>query len=221
MKRKLLTAVFCCFSFLSFAQGMFGAQAGLGFTRGDFSSKLTPSVEGYYLHKIIPHLYAGAGLLFQHHSISKDLNTGSSISYGDVINISTKSSYLFFSPKVDVGIDYRQYFHVHASLGIGVSMGGRQISQTHSPIWTPPGNPPFGADTIGVNTSYNIPSSLTRFGFGISERIPTGRYWNIMLSQEFGAMPGWLSKGTTPMAASYFCFTIGIMHKYPMVFVEY
>jgi hypothetical protein len=205
----------------SFAQGMFGAQAGIGFNSGGYHSKITPAVEAYYLHKIIPGLYAGGSVFFQKYSLLNELDAGSNPAYGDVISVSQKSAYVFLSPKIDYGFGYRKYLHVYATFGAGFYAGGGQWSNTHSPYWTPPGGTPFGADTIAVNTSYNIPGIITRFGLGFMERIPTHGYWNITLSQEYGSMPGGLSDGPYPFKTSYFCFTVGIMHKYPLVFVEY
>ncbi len=221
MKRYLLAALFCCFGISCFAQGMYGAQMGVGFNTGGYHSKITPAIEAYYLHKIIPGLYAGASVFFQRYSLLNEVSTAGSLAYGDVVSVSQKSSYIFLSPKIDYGIDYRKYLHVYATFGLGVFAGGRQWSNTHSPYWTPLGGTPYGADTVAVNTSYNIPNVIMRYGFGFSERIPTGGYWNITLSQEYGGMPGGLSDGPYPFKTSYFCFTVGIMHKYPMVFVEY
>jgi hypothetical protein len=87
------------------------------------------------------------------------------------------------------------------------------------PFWTPPGGTPYGADTVAVNTSYNIPGVILRYGVGITERIPTHRYWNITLTQEFGFLPGSLSKGT-PLKTPGILFQVGVMHKYPLVRVE-
>ncbi|GEM_PF-2659567 len=220
MKRYLLAIVLCCAGMSAAAQGMFGAQAGFGYTTG-YDSRLTTAWEAYYLHKLRYHLYAGGSLFLQRYSLTAPVHNSSSISYGDVVSIRQQSSYMFLSPKIDYAINYRSYFHIFATAGIGLRMGGKQTSFTHAPIWTPPGSAPYGADTLAVNTSYNMPSVITRVGFGLAERIPTRGYWNIMLSQEVGFMPGGISKGPTPIQTPYICFQIGIMHKYPMVFVEY
>lgn len=221
MKRYFLLALLCCCSIYSMGQGMFGFQAGPGFSTGGYGSKKTLSVEGYYLHKIIPGLYAGGSMYLQRYNLHSNVFSGTNIAYNDVISVSQKSSYLFFSPKVDYGFGVRKYIHIHAMFGVGVLMGGKQFTDTYAPFWTPPGGTPYGADTVAVNTSYNIAHSVTRFGFGLTERIPTRGYWNITLSQDFGSMSGGLSKGPYPFTPSYFCFTVGVMHKYPLVFVAY
>ncbi len=220
MKRSILSVLLLLCCKFVMAQGMFGAQAGIGFATA-YKGKITPAFEAYYLYRINHRLYAGGAVSLQRYSMNNELNTGSSISYGDVISISQKSSYTFISPKIDYGIGYRKYLHVHLSFGIGFYSGGGQWSNTHSPYWTPPGGTPYGADTIAVNTTYNIPKVIKRLGIGISERIPTRGYWNIMLSQEFGYMPGNISNSNPAMQTHYFCFQVGIMHKYPMVYVEY
>jgi hypothetical protein len=42
-----------------------------------------------------------------------------------------------------------------------------------------------------------------------------------MLSQEFTYLPGYISHGDPKMTTGYLCFQVGIMHKYPMKFIEY
>ncbi|GAA4464324.1 hypothetical protein GCM10023093_14450 [Nemorincola caseinilytica] len=220
MKHRILIALLCCVCISASGQGgMYGAQAGMGYTPG-YASRLTPAVEAYYLHKVMYHFYAGGSLFFQRYSFKTDVGSGAA-HYGNVLSMEQRSSYIFLSPKVDYAINYRSYFHVFATFGLGVRVGGRELSYTHSPIWTTPGGTPYGADTLAVNTSYNLPGTKARFGFGLAERIPTLRFWNIMLSQEVGFMPGSLSKGPYALSTPYVCFQVGIMHKYPQVFVEY
>ena len=201
------------------AQGIYGAQAGLGMTPG-YKGRNTMAMEAYYLHKMAYHLYAGGSLFYQRYSVENPISTAGTASYGDVIAIRQKSSYVFVSPKVDWAINYRSYFHFFATAGVGIRMGGRQWTDTHQPLWTTPLSGPYGADTVAVNTTYNLPGVITRYGFGIAERIPTRRFFSILLSQEVGFMSG-LSKGPYPIQTPYFAFQVGITHKYPQVFVEY
>ena len=199
---------------------MYGVQAGMGYTPG-YRSRLTPAIEGYYMHKLAYHLYGGGSLFLQRYSFKTDVGTGGAVKYGDVLGVEQRSNYLFISPKIDYAINYRSYFHVFATVGLGLRMGGSEWSYTHTPIWTPPGGTPYGADTTAVRTSYNLPNTKMRFGLGIAERIPTHGFWNIMLSQEVGFMPGSLTNGPYPLQTPYICFQVGIMHKYPQVWVEY
>lgn len=221
MKQSIL-AVLLCFSVASAngQAGIFGVHAGIGKTTS-YNSKFTPAVEGYYLHKILYHFYGGGSLFFQRYSFEKTVNNTGGISYGDVVSIRQQSSFVYLSPKLDYAINYRSYFHIYATAGIGVRLGGQQWSNTHQPMWTPPGGAPYGADTVAVNTSYNLPATKTRYGLGFMARIPTHRYWSLSLTTELGMMPGSLSKGVEPLQSSYICFMVGVTHKYPRVFMEY
>jgi len=219
MKRIILVTALLFACMPSFSQGMYGFQGGLGYNTA-YKSYITPAFEGYCLHKIIYRVYAGGDLFFQRYSMLNTLKTGGPVNYGDIISIRQKTSYAFISAKVDYGIGYRKYLHVNLSFGPGFLLGGNQFTNTHLPFWTA-GGTPFGADTTAVNTSYNIPAVIYRGALGVSERIPTNGYWNITLSQEFSYIPGNMSKNGPPINTSYISFQIGIMHKYPLVFVEY
>lgn len=219
---KLL--LLCClllFSRNATAQGMYGFRGGVGFNTGGYHSKKTPVVEGYCMWKALPGLYAGITAGHQRYSVSQDVSGASTIGAGTVLSVRQKSSYLFLSPTIDYGFGTRKYFHIFASAGAGFYAGGGQWSRTSLPAWTTMGGVPAGADTINVNTSYNIPGVMMKYSFGFTERIPTLGYWNITLTQEYSGLPGGISDGPFPFRTNYFAFTVGIMHKYPMVFVEY
>ena len=221
MKRTFLIAVFSLFAVGSFAQGMFGAQAGLGYGTA-YKSRITPAVEGYYLQQIFPRIYIGGSLFFQRYSFKNTLiSDTSNLAYGDVISIHQQSSYLFLCPKIDLGIGFHKYIHATLAFGPGLYLGGNQYTYAFQPFWTNTSGISYGKDTISTNTSYNIPKVVYRVAVGISERIPTHRYWNIMLSQEFSFLPGYISHGDPKMSTGYFSFQVGIMHKYPMKFIEY
>lgn len=220
MKKAAAALILTLFFTPSFGQGMFGASGGLGLSTTD-NAALTPAFNAYLLHKIIYRVYAGADLSLQRYSLLNTVKTGGPVSYGDIISVRQKSSYAFISAKVDYAIGYRKYIHFSLAFGPGIFVGGHQYTNTHLPYWTPVGGAPYGHDTVAVNTSYNIPNIIYRGAVSISERIPTRGYWNIMLSQEFSYLPGNLSKDGPALNTSYIAFHVGIMHKYPMVFVEY
>lgn len=221
MKRIFLIAVFSFFAVGSFAQGMFGAQAGLGYGTA-YKSKITPAFEGYYLQQIFPRIYIGGSVFFQRYSFKNTLiSDTSNLAYGDVISIHQQSSYLFLCPKIDFGFGFHKYIHATLAFGPGLYLGGNQYTYAFQPFWTNTSGISYGKDTISTNTSYNIPKVVYRVAIGISERIPTHRYWNIMLSQEFSFLPGYISHGDPKMSTGYFSFQVGIMHKYPMKFIEY
>ena len=198
----------------SFSQGMYGFGIGVGYTNA-YHSYITPAFEGYHLWKVTEHLYMGGDLALQRYSFLYDMPAATNIQYGDVVSIRQKASYLFLSPEIDIGIGYRKYIHVNISSGAGVIMSGKQWSNEYAPrLATAGGN--IGADTAAINTSFNVPRVVYRAGAGISERIPTHRYFNIMLSQEFTYVASNLDKTFPEMHTSYFSFTVGIMHKYPV-----
>ncbi len=222
MKRIILITLLSFITIASHAQGgMYGFLAGVGYGTG-YKSAVTPALEGYYLKKLTQRFYIGGSLFFQRYSFKNTLiKDTSNLSYGDVLNISQKSNYLFFCPKIDFGFGYHKYIHAHIAFGPGVYMGGNQYTSEFQPFWTATNGSSYGADTTAYNTSYNIPKVIFRTALGITERLPTYRYWNILLSQEFSYIPGDISRGNTALHTGYISFQVGIMHNYPQVLVEY
>ncbi len=221
MKRFILILFLAFFTIDSFSQGMYGFEGGFGKTMS-YTSHLTPELEGYILTKINRHLYVGGSLGYERFSFLYNSNIlPAVVAYGDVINIRHKSSYLFFSPKIDLGIGYRKYLHLNLSFGAGLYMGGSQWTNKYQQIFTLPATTVFRSDTGGSYTSYNAPTLIFRYGIGLSERIPTYGYWNIILSQDFGYMPKSFDKTVPNLVTNYFCFSVGLMHKYHQVLVEY
>ena len=223
--KKIIPAIllsFCCIA--SYAQGgMYGFEGGLGYGTA-YKSHITPAVEGYYLKKLSPRWYAGGSIFLQRYSFVNTLiKDTANLAYGDVLSIGQKSTYLFFCPRINFGFGYHKYILASLSFGPGLYMGGNQSTYQYQPFWTNTSGNAYGADTASVNTTYNIPKVIFRVGLGISERLPTYGYWNIILSQEFTFLPGYISKGadSPSMSTGYISFTVGVMHKYPQVFVEY
>jgi hypothetical protein len=162
-------------------------------------------------------LYLGGALSFQRYSFL--YNSGvAAANYGDLISIRQTSNYLFFSPKIDLGIGYRKYVHLFFLAGPGIYMGGRQTTNRNEPAWTTPGN--FGADTTSFTTTNNIPNIIFRTALGVSERIPTYRYFNIIVSEAFSYLPGHISNGSPNLQTNCFSITVGVMHKYPQVTLD-
>ena len=220
MKRIIPVILFSFFYSSSFSQGMYGFGIGLGYITS-YHSYITPAFEGYHLWRLTEHIYLGGDLDLQRYSFLDNLKPDpNNLYYGEIISMREKSSYLFFSPKIDFSIGYRKYVHINLSGGIGVAMASGQWRNEYSPVLsTASGN--IGADTAAVNSSYNVPKVIYRAGLGVSERIPTRQYFNIMLSQEFSYLPANLNRGDGPnLFTNYFSFTVGIMHKYPQTRVE-
>lgn len=219
MIRVALAFVLTLFSLQAQAQGMYGFDVGLGkATLG--KSYSTPVVSGYYLKKLSRTFYLGVAVAHQRYSFSYNYNkASSSLNYDEAISVRSKSSYLFASPKFDVGIGYRKYLHFFGTFGPGLLLGGNQVSYTLKPYQTLPSGT-TATDTAGIITSGDVPRLISRYSMGASWRIPTGRYWNIMLSAEYNVIPSSLNNNDA-LKTNFLCFTIGIMHKYPMTFVEY
>jgi hypothetical protein len=221
MRRVILVVLLSFCSIPSFSQsGMYGANVGLGYTTS-YRSHITGTIEGYHLWRLTQHIYAGGSLSVQRYSFVDEIKPdASTINYGDLISIRQYCSYLFFSPKIDFGIGYRNRVHITLAAGAGVLLSGRQWYNEYVPfVATPSGS--YGADTSVVNTSYNIPSVIYRAGVGVSERIPTHGFFNILLSQELSIIPNNLSHHGPALNTSYISFTVGFTHKYPQVYSKY
>ena len=219
MKRIILVILLSVFSKFSLAQGMYGFGIGLGYTTAAHS-RITPAFETYHLWKITTHWYAGINVSLQKYSFLYDASGGAAtLSYGDLVSIRQKSSFLFFNPRVDYGIGYRKYVHVSVLGGPGFAISAGQWMDKHEPLLvTSAGN--VGHDTLTYNTSYNVPRTIFRIGVAVSERIPTHGYFNIILTQEFTNLMNKLNYSGPNLTTSYFCFTVGLVHKYPQVWRE-
>ena len=200
------------------AQGMFGFMGGAGYAHGrdGYKGHVTPTFEGYYLGKLSRHFYAGGSISFQRYYLVKDMGVNVvTAGFGQPISIRQESNYLYLCAKADIGIGYRNLFHVLLAVGPGLNTGGQQFTTQKMPLshWG-------GYLLYDFETSYNITNVVARATMGISERIPTHRYWNIMLSQEFTWTPTSLTKQGENSNTNYFACTVGIMHKYPHVRVQ-
>jgi len=219
MKRNILLGVLLFFSVHSFSQGKYGFEAGAGYTPFK-KSYITPTIKGYYLARLSHTFYGGGELSFQRFSLLDNLNPpASGLAFGDVVRIRQTSSYLFFTPKIEMGIGFRKHVFANFLMGPGIYLGGSQWTHQYEPFWTTASGS-YGADTSTANTTYNIPNIIFRIGGGFTERIPTFRYWNIVISEEFSYMPGNLSKQSPGFKTNYFSLTVGLMHKYPQVAME-
>lgn len=222
LKKSLRAAgIVSCLLFLSLCasgQGMYGFEAGLGKST-TANSYTTPVLTGYYLAKLNRTFYLGVALNYERYSFLHKYNPASP-AYGDILSIRQKSSYVLLSPKLDVGIGYRKYWHAFVSFGAGMLLSGNQVTNKYdSYITTPPVY--VGNDTSSHYTSYDLPVLISRYSFGVSRRISTGGFWNIMLSAAYSYIPTNLTTHGPALRTNYFSFTVGVMHKYPMVLVEY
>ncbi len=218
MKRLCVLGLLSLFPFLGMAQGAYGVQLGIGRTTA-YNSRFTTTVSGFYMARLSPRIYLGGELAIQKYSFTYEAGL-SAPAYSDIISVSQKSYYMFVSPKFDLGIGYHKHVHFTFSAGAGLLMGGYQNTDQHTPLWVTNGVG-VGADTMTTETTRYMRNFLYRIGGGITERIPTHGYWSITLSQDFSFLPTRLNNGGANLNTSYFCFTVGIMHKYPQTLVEY
>jgi hypothetical protein len=219
MKQIVLAVIFSMFTVHSFSQGMYGIQGGKGKATA-FKAHTTPKIECYLLGQVGYRLFIGGSIGIERYSlIYNSGKTADNAAVGDIVSIRQKSSYLYFSPKADYSIGYRKILHVHASVGGGIFMSGRQVTNMEQAFPAPAATLNYAEDK---NTTNNIPLFMLRYGAGISERLPTLGFWNVTFSQEFGYLGKSFHKDAAPdLRTDYIAFTIGIMHNYNQVLVEY
>jgi len=221
MKKFLLSLLLCVTTTYSFSQAIFGFDGGLGKTTS-YKSYLTPELQAYVLGRISPHIYAGGAVGFERFSFLYNANVAPVASnFGDIISIRHKSSYFFFYPKLDIGLGYRKYVHINLSVGGGIYMGGSEFTNRYAQIFTTPSAVSFRSDTAGFNTTYNTPTLMLQYGLGVSERLPTEGYWNIIISQNFGYLPKAFDKTESGLKTNYISLSVGIMHNNQRVLVDY
>lgn len=201
-------------------QGKYGFEAGALYPSFK-TAYITPTVKGYFMAHLSHTLYLGGELSYQRFSFLDNVNPSSStVAFGSIISIRQMSSYLFIAPKLQVGIGWRKHVFADFSMGPGIYLGGVQWSHDYEPYWTTPGGGAYGKDTISFNTTYNLPNVVFKMTCGLTERIPTYRYWNIVLSETYGYLPGKLGKESPAIRSNYFALTLGVMHKYPVRMAE-
>jgi hypothetical protein len=220
--KRLAAALFLSFvSYFSFAQqGKYGFDLGLGYTTFQ-KSYITPAIQTYWLSRLSRTFYCGGAISFQRYSMQYSSNTsGSSVAFGDVLSIRQKSDYIFFTPRLEMGVGRHKHYFATLSLGPGIYAGGNQWTHQYEPLWYTTSGGAYGVDTAFSNTSYNVPNILFRITAGLKQRIPTFRYWNIVISEELTMLPANLNKKGPEIKTNYLMLSVGIMHKYPSVAAE-
>ncbi len=215
---QALKTLFCVFllfhSMASFSQGKYGFEAGVGYTTYN-KSYLTTAFQVYWLGRLTHTFYFGGAIAFQRLSMKYSNNpSAASLDSGTIFNIRQKSDYLFFTPRIEMGIGRYKHLFVNLSMGPGIYLGGNQWTHENQPFST---SSVIGyiPDTVFINTSNNIQNLIFRFTGGFKQRFTTYSYWNIVVSEEFSYIPGKISRETPDFKTNYFTVTVGIMHKYP------
>ena len=191
----------------SFSQGKYGFEAGAGYST--FSkSYFTPAFQGYWLGRLTHTFYFGGAISFERFSMGYTNNAATRDS-GSIFNIRQKSDYLFFTPRLEMGIGRYKHLFANFSMGPGIYLGGNQWTHEYQTGYG------FIPDTIFVNSSYNVQNIIFRISGGLKQRFTTYSYWNIVVSEEFNYIPGRLSRQTPDFKTNGFTVTVGVMHKYP------
>ena len=189
MKPAILIILFSLFGIYSYSQGMIGLQGGIGQTTSDqtnFHAK-TPATFGVqYLKIITPDISFGCSVFYEHYSLIYNNNDNSF--QGTIIQ---DCAYLFLTPRIDIGIDHKQYVHWFLSLGPGILVSGSQTT-SYGYYTNSGGN--FNYTYESNNTSDKINHFVFRIGTGITEHIRITKELHITFSEEFGFLPTAISK---------------------------
>lgn len=217
MRIILLTALFALLGITSYSQGQYGLMLGTGFTTA-YTSHYTPTLDGYFLTRLTRSIYAGGALSYRRYSFEFDKSAGNP-AYGDVLSIKQKSSYLYFAPRIDLGVGYRKRFHFYFALGPGILLAGNKETSYYEPLYQHTG-PPTGGDTVTYNTNASMRTLIFNYAVGVTYRLPLG-YWNVIFCQEFSYITSKLNYPGTNLNTSFLNLSVGLVHKYPQVAVEY
>ena len=216
MKRLLLILFIVSVNLDAISQGIYGFDGGIG-SVSDYNGKYLPTCSANYLKMVIPHVYLGCTIDCRFFSFNySDLSQQyADPNYGNIVNIDHKSSYIFFSPLIDVSIGEKQIIHLNCNVGPGFYLYGSETTKylTNSL----PGTNVYNY----INTSNHNSNVIYQYSFGISESIPTKGYWSIKFSQQYCILGMDLNSGysTGPaLRSDYYSFTVGISHYYGKVY---
>jgi len=139
----------------------------------------------------VPRTFLGVDIFYQGYAVSYDNEAGSAkFGQGQAgVNIFNKSAYVFFSPKLSIGIRKEQNIKFYTTAGIGYNMSGTEtMRKWDNRYGTLPGN----YDSTIVTTA-NINKMLVRVGFGLEEYLSVGNRWFLCFREDFGFISNSLS----------------------------
>ncbi len=159
--------------------------------------------------------YQGIGLVYDNeaYGAKKGIGNAGALLYN-------KSSYVFFTPKFDIGIRRLENVHFYATAGLGFNMGATESIRK----WDNSYGAAYGNYDSTLNTSTNITSMVMRLGVGLTEYVYTGRHWRLTFSEDFGFIPQNISSTASydnpsrtqyypkSLNAQYFSLHIGLTH---------
>ena len=212
MNKIAFAGLLVLFSVKCFSQGYYSFETGAGKV-SSYGNYYTPASEAAYMKMLFKHCYIGGAIDWRYFSFTyaDAFPQYTDPNYGYISSINHHSSYLFFSPLIDISIGERQIFHFNVNAGPGIYLDGNETTTYVSNRL--PGNIVYN----NINTTKDNNKVIYQYGYGFSEYIPTRWNWLIKLSQQWSILgrdlnsPNAYSPG---LRSNYVCFTIGISHYY-------
>lgn len=213
MKRFLLAALLLAGTTLSFAQTRIGIEVGIsaptlsnGTGNPDNTYKHTsdprPAITAYYQRKIDKHIYIGARVGLEGHSIY--------FSNTDTVraDIKHKSTYLNIMPNIDFGLGRHQYIHIYTGIGLGFLTNGNQTTYIYDI------SNPVAKNTY--NSTSDISSFILRPAIGLRQHFPLTKNWHLTLNESFALTVSDLTQVSTlnSLRPGYLTFQMGVMRKF-------
>jgi hypothetical protein len=240
MKRIILIVFLAFLALRGFSQAapekntLFGISAGAGVSTSynydagisgglDFQKELGSKENG-------AHIYLGGMLFYQGYAMLADREQyGAKNGTGNAgVMLLNKSSYICLTPKFSYdfgkrGVDFykHDFIKMYVDFGAGFKMSGTETLRK----WDRNFGASYGDFDSVINTSKNIKSLVLRVGFGFSEYIHVSKNWLFTITEDFGYVPGSITKTTdvndpsrtpyTPhsLTPTYFSVQIGLSHS--------
>ena len=217
MMRFILVAVLSFFCLHSFAQNMFGLQAGIGIATIKSKTLIpTPSFAFVFSQKASRGFNMGVALSYQRYSFNPQFSDLTVQHSSDILSISQSSGYLAIAPKADICLSTDPDIHLGLSSGVGVLLGGDQITDFNNSLYT--------RSHIVQDTRDNISRFIFTVKIELSEYVFEDKNFAISLFQEFCIVPSYLSTNQAQarvpdnnnfyIRTSYFSLSVMLSHKY-------
>jgi hypothetical protein len=212
-------------------QNRIGIEAGEGwtylpngtYTPGHYKFATDPELTftASYLRRLNKNIYVGGRLMFQQYAFTYnyDVIDSNARQYGGAIT--TKASYFFVAPTLNISLDNRQFFHVYVSLAYGLLHRGSQVNHTYYYV----NNTVYNDN--GFRTDDAISQNISRIDFGLCQHIPLDDNWYITLTENYALTQGAITQLQYPInpplntanqvsaiSPRYFTITAGISRKF-------